>query len=88
MEVELNDLQKQVDNQIEERLKRICFFEWNKAQIRKNGERYKNPQPVTFPQVVHDLLEYRQWLYGGVDPEVVYSVVMEPEVQRTYLNSK
>jgi len=70
MEIELTELQRQVDNQIEERLARICRAEWEKVNLIK-GKMRKKRAPVTYSQTVNDLLELRQMLYNGTDPEAI-----------------
>ena len=61
--VTLTDLQEQVDNQIEMRLKSICMAEWRRVNVLLNGRNRKRFKPVTYSQEVADLLKLRQDLY-------------------------
>lgn len=87
MEIEPTDLQEQVDHQIERRLSRICMAEWRKVNILPNGRVRKKILQVTYPQVVADLLELRQDLYNGRDPEEISAIITNGEIQNSYLNA-
>jgi hypothetical protein len=86
MELELTELQEHVDLQIEARLKSICFNEWLKANPNYLG--HKKPNPVTYPVIVTNLLELRQELYAGRDPEEISSIICNGEYQYEFLKSK
>lgn len=79
MEIELTELQRQVDNQIEQRLSRICRTEWEKVNLIK-GNRRKKTVPVTYSQTVNDLLELRQMLYNGTDPEAIAATLNSGDI--------
>lgn len=85
--VKLNNLQEQVDNQITIRLQRICGAEWRKANILPNGRRRKKTVPVTYSNEVHELLELRNLLYNGVDPEEISATINNGEINYRFLNS-
>lgn len=86
-QVELNDLQKQVDAQIEARLQRICFSEWKSHSFEKNGKRKKRPGPMSYSCVVTDLLQLRQCLYNGAAPQDVSAAMMQGEIAYIFLKS-
>lgn len=87
MEIELTNIQKQVDAQIESRLKRICFSEWLAANT-KRGKLKRKPVPVTYSKEVRDLLQLRQDLYNGVDPEAISATINTGEIQDKFIKSK
>ena len=86
-QVELNNLQKQVDAQIEARLQRICLAEWKSHAFDKNGKRRKNPGQMSYSYVVTDLLQLRQCLYSGTAPQDVSAAMMQGEIEYTFLKS-
>jgi hypothetical protein len=83
--MELTDLQRQVDNQIETRLERICQAEWRAINILPNGRNRKKFKPVTYSQTVKDLLQLRQDLYNGADPEEISAQINSGEIQYQFL---
>ena len=83
-QVELNNIQSQVDKQIEVRLKRICLAEWNAHTIGKNGRRKKNCGQMTYSCIVNDLLQLRQSLYNGIDPEVISAAMQTGEINQAF----
>jgi len=85
--IELNDLQKQVDRQIQSRLDRICFAEWKSHTTSKTGKKIKNPGPMSYSYAVKDLLQLRQCLYSGTAPQDVSAAMMQGEIEYTFLNS-
>lgn len=87
MQIELTELQKQVDQQIEARVSRICAAEWRKINVLPNGRVRRKTLPVTYPQVVIDLLGLRQELYNGRDPEEISAIISNGEIQNIYLNA-
>lgn len=86
--ITLTDLQEQVDNQIEMRLKSICMAEWRKINVLLNGRNRKRFKPVTYSQEVADLLKLRQDLYNGVDPESISATINTGEIQYKFEKSK
>ncbi len=88
MELELTDLQKQVDAQIEARLSKICNVEWRAVNALPNGRYRKKFKPVTYSQTVFDLLQLRQDLYNGVDPESISATINNGEIQHQFNQSK
>ncbi len=88
MELILTDLQEQVDNQIEMRLSAICKAEWRAVNVLPNGRYRKKFKPVTYSQTVSDLLQLRQDLYNGVDPESISAAINNGEIQYKFEKSK
>jgi hypothetical protein len=88
MEIKLTDLQEQVDNQIEMRIKSICGAEARRVNMLPNGTWRKKMKPVTYSQEVHDLLKLRQDLYNGVDPEAISATINTGEIQYKFEKSK
>lgn len=86
-EVQLTDLQRQVDRQIQVRLDRICFAEWSAHVTGKNGKRKKNPGPMSYSYNVLDLLQLRQCLYEGTHPQDVSAAMMQGEIENAFLKS-
>lgn len=86
--MELSNLQKQVDNQITLRLESICGAEWRKVNILPNGQKRKRIKPVTYSSEVTRLLELRQELYNGVDPEKIWAEINFGEINDKYWKSR
>lgn len=87
MVVTLTDYQKQVDAMIDARITRIARAEYNKANRLPNGRLRKKYKPYTLPQEVSELLELRQDLYKGVDPESICATITNGDIQHLFLNS-
>ena len=89
MEIEpLTSLQTQVDNQIEARLQAICGAEARRVNMLPNGTWRKKMKQVTYSQEVWDLLDLRQDLYNGVDPEAISATINTGEIQYKFEKSK
>lgn len=87
MIVELTDLQRQVDNQIEMRIFRICAAEYRQANFLPNGRKRKKHVPYHVPSEVTDLLELRQELYNGRNPEEIAGIITNGAIEHKFLNS-
>tara|TARA_R110000822_G_C15236272_1_gene485868 strand:+ start:63 stop:344 length:282 start_codon:yes stop_codon:yes gene_type:complete len=87
-QTELNSLQIQVDKQLEARLTRICMAEWKAHTTGKNGKRKKNPRPMTYSYIVNDLLQLRQCLYTGMNPEDVSAAMQTGEINQAFTKAE
>lgn len=83
----LTNLQQQVDAQIESRLSSICRAEWEKVNKIK-GKTRKRIKPVAYPAIVQELLDLRQSLYNGTDPEAISATITGGEIAHQFEKSK
>lgn len=85
MEVTLNSLQKQVDQMIETRIFRLSQNAYNQANRLPSGKIRKKHKQYSLPQEVTDLLELRQKLYAGENPESIAATITNGEIQHQFL---
>lgn len=88
MEVTLNETQSQVDAAIEIRIKRLAEAAYIKANRLPNGRYRKKHVQYTLPQEVTDLLELRQRLYKGEDPEAIMATITGGAIQHAFMETK
>ena len=87
MEVTLTGLRKQVDVMIDARITRISFSAYKKANFLPSGKKRKKYVPYTLPQEVNELLELKQALYSGGNPENIASILTSGSIQDKFLKS-
>jgi len=85
MEVTLNKMQERVDHMIEVRIARLSLAAYKSANRLPNGRIRKKHKQYTLPGEVTELLELRQKLYQGTDPEMVAATVTSGNIQYAFI---
>lgn len=89
MEIALTTEQKQVDHMIEVRISRISRAAYEKANRLPSGRLRKKHKQYTLPVEVDFLLQLRQKLYNGENPEsIAAAVTTNGDIQHAFYKAK